>query len=115
MQRICGIDEIDAEGGRECRIGGPDDPQSLVLLCVGDAVRAYLNVCPHMGRNLSWAQDEFLVTPAGRLVCPHHGASFDIASGECVEGPCRGAFLTPVSVEVRDGDVFLARSLKTSG
>jgi phenylpropionate dioxygenase-like ring-hydroxylating dioxygenase large terminal subunit len=44
----------------------------------------------------------------GELVCRKHAATFDIDSGVCTHGPCEGAKLDPIEVEVRDGDVFLA-------
>ncbi|MCA1714037.1 MAG: hypothetical protein LC715_02545 [Gammaproteobacteria bacterium] len=37
-----------------------------------------------------------------------HGASFELVHGECVAGPCRGASLRAIPIEVRDGAVLLA-------
>lgn len=82
-------------------------PESLVLHRDGDAVRAWLNVCPHAGRRLDWSPGQFLRTKDGLLVCAAHGASFELAGGECVAGPCRGESLRAVSVTVRDGEVVL--------
>lgn len=82
-------------------------PESLVLHRDGDAVRAWLNVCPHAGRRLDWSPGQFLHTKDGLLVCAAHGASFELAGGECVAGPCRGESLRAVPVTVRDGDVVL--------
>lgn len=90
----------------EARLG--QDAESLILHRSGDAVRAWLNVCPHAGRRLDWAPGRFLRDKSGRLVCAVHGATFELAGGECVAGPCRGAALRAVPVEVRDGDVWLA-------
>ena len=72
---------------------------SLVLLREGEALKAWLNVCPHAGRRLDWAPGKFLVDK-GRLVCAAHGASFELEHGECVAGPCKGASLVPVRVAV---------------
>jgi nitrite reductase/ring-hydroxylating ferredoxin subunit len=82
-------------------------PESLVLHRDGDAVRAWLNVCPHAGRRLDWSPGQFLRTKDGLLVCAAHGASFELAGGECVAGPCRGESLRAVPVTVRDGEVVL--------
>lgn len=71
-------------------------------------VRAWLNVCPHAGRRLDWAPGQFLKSKDGLLVCAAHGASFELAGGGCVGGPCRGASLRAVPVEVREGQVMLA-------
>ena len=87
------------------------DAESLLVYrdASGD-VRAWLNVCPHAGRRLDWAPGKFLRAKDGTLVCAAHGASFELAHGVCVAGPCRGAALRAVAVEVRDGEVSLAQA-----
>jgi len=84
------------------------DAESVLLYRDGDAVRAWLNICPHAGRRLDWAPGQFLKSKDGLLVCAAHGASFELAGGECVAGPCRGEALRAVAVDVRDGGVWLA-------
>ncbi|WP_024867707.1 Rieske (2Fe-2S) protein [Pseudoxanthomonas suwonensis] len=84
------------------------DSESLVVHRQGDAVRAWLNVCPHAGRRLDWAPGQFLKSREGLLVCAAHGASFELEGGQCVAGPCRGDALRAVALEVRDGQVWLA-------
>jgi nitrite reductase/ring-hydroxylating ferredoxin subunit len=83
-------------------------PESLILHREGDQVRAWLNICPHAGRRLDWAPGQFLTSRDGRLVCAVHGASFEVARGECIAGPCRGDSLRAVAVEVHEGRVVLA-------
>lgn len=83
------------------------DAESLLLFRDGDEVRAWLNICPHAGRRLDWSPGKFLRSKAGHLVCAVHGATFELAGGECVAGPCRGASLRAVPVDVRDGAVWL--------
>ncbi|MDR7099704.1 nitrite reductase/ring-hydroxylating ferredoxin subunit [Lysobacter niabensis] len=98
-----------ADGGfaeTEAVIAG--DAESLILYRQGEAVRAWLNICPHAGRRLDWAPGQFLKSREGLLVCAAHGASFELVQGECVGGPCRGEALRVVPVEVRDGQVWLA-------
>lgn len=64
------------------------------------AVVAYRNRCPHTGAPLNWLPDRFL-TPEGDLVqCAMHGALFRIPDGFCIFGPCAGASLEPLAVEV---------------
>lgn len=93
-----------------------DDAESLILHRDGAAVRAWLNVCPHAGRRLDWAPGRFLKSRAGELVCAVHGAAFELQGGECVAGPCRGASLRAVAVEVgEDGAVRLGAGARTSG
>lgn len=90
--------EGEVEGSRE----------SLVLLRRGDAVRAWLNVCPHAGRRLDWAPGQFLLSREGHLVCAAHGASFETEAGTCVAGPCRGDALRVVAVSTDAEGVRLA-------
>lgn len=83
--------------------------ESLVLhRHAGGDVRAWLNVCPHAGRRLDWAPGKFLLSRDGLLVCAVHGAGFELTTGLCVSGPCRGQSLRAVAVAVRDGGVHLA-------
>lgn len=98
------VDGVPAEA--EAMVDG--SAESLVVLRDGDAVRAWLNVCPHAGRRLDWAPGKFLLSKAGQLVCAAHGATFELQGGQCLAGPCRGEALRAVSVQVRDGKVVLA-------
>lgn len=66
--------------------------QSLIITNVGGTLSAFHNICPHAGRRLDWAPGKFLVDQ-GRLVCAAHGAAFELGSGVCVSGPCKGATL----------------------
>ena len=89
----------------EARLDGDDE--SLILHREGATVRAWLNVCPHAGRRLDWAPGKFLRDKQGHLMCAVHGATFELAAGECIAGPCKGSALKQVAVDVRDGVVVL--------
>ena len=106
-EALIGLDRL-ADGGFAA-VGADldDDMEPLVLYRDGEQVRAWLNVCPHAGRQLDWAPGQFLKSKDGLLVCAAHGASFELQHGECVAGPCRGDSLRAVAVEVRDGAVWL--------
>ena len=83
------------------------EAESLILQRRGDVVHAWFNVCPHAGRRLDWAPNQFLVSKDGHLVCAVHGATFALPEGACIAGPCRGEHLREVPVVVRDGAVWL--------
>ncbi len=70
--------------------------------------RCWLNVCPHAGRSLNWAPDQFLKDPDGNLICAAHGAVFETDQGSCISGPCKGDQLTEVAVEEYQGAILLA-------
>ena len=69
-------------------------------------VHAYLNTCRHQGLELDFGDAHFFDEPYDALVCCHHGARYRPDSGECFEGPCQGASLTPLRVEERDGGLW---------
>jgi len=68
---------------------------------------AYRNACPHWeGTSMPWRKDAYLNAAATRIVCSAHGAQFDIATGECLQGPCVGQPLTRVDlIEAEDGSL----------
>jgi nitrite reductase/ring-hydroxylating ferredoxin subunit len=107
VRDVCGISEISETHGKELVVETAEGPMDVALFRAGEAVRAYRNVCPHQGRSLSFAPDEFLIGERGELVCPHHGASFDLLTGDCLSGPCAGAQLTPVAVQLVNGRVLI--------
>ncbi|MCI4568631.1 Rieske (2Fe-2S) protein [Lysobacter sp. CFH 32150] len=104
---LVAIAQIEDGGFAEVEATLDGDAESLILFRDGDGVRAWLNVCPHAGRRLDWAPGKFLKSKDGHLVCAVHGATFELGAGECVAGPCRGAYLRAVDVAVRDGAVYL--------
>jgi len=79
----------------------------LVLTRRDGTPRCWLNVCPHAGRGLNWAPDQFLKDPEGHLICSAHGAVFETDQGQCIAGPCKGDQLTAVPIEERDGQILL--------
>ena len=104
---LIALEQIASGGFAEAEAEVDGGAESLILHRDGDAVRAWLNVCPHAGRRLDWAPGRFLLSKEGLLVCAAHGASFELARGECVAGPCRGQSLRAVAVAVREGQVVL--------
>lgn len=101
------LDSIPPEGAGEALLDSPRGSGSVVVIRRGDAVYAYRNCCPHAGRLLNWAPGRFLFDQ-GRLVCAAHGAVFEVESGLCVEGPCRGSRLEAVGCRrTADGRIEL--------
>ena len=104
---LCRVEQIADGGVFETHAELAGERESLLLLRAGDAVRGFLNICPHAGRPLNWAPGKFLIEDR-LLICAAHGASFGIPDGLCISGPCRGQRLREVAVEVIDGAVYLA-------
>jgi len=75
----------------------------------GDRVFAYRNACPHHDfARMAWKKDEYLNADRSRIQCSAHGALFRIEDGSCEIGPCVGARLTPVALERRGDEIWLA-------
>lgn len=70
----------------------------VLVLKAGDAWRVYRNACPHQGRRLDYAPGKVLCKD-GKLICPAHGAVFEIAGGRCLQGPCLGESLQALACE----------------
>lgn len=104
---LCAFDELEDPGSKSFTLGDADWPLRGFVVRRGAEVFAYINRCPHAGHPLNLRQDRFL-TPEGEwILCNSHGALFDIASGECVAGPCSGQSLHPIRVRIDDGEVVI--------
>jgi nitrite reductase/ring-hydroxylating ferredoxin subunit len=64
-------------------------------------LRAWANACRHQSLPLDAGDARFMDGAFEHIVCVHHGALYHPDTGECVDGPCRGAFLTPLAIEER--------------
>ncbi len=104
---VCALDELDDPGCKEFRIGDGEWPFKGFVVRQGDAVYAYQNFCLHAGHPLNWSPDQFLTADRQQIICASHGAIYDIATGECVAGPCPGMKLRPVESAIRDGEVVV--------
>ena len=94
----------------------PGTTKKFLLKCNGNTVeallvnhegrlRAYVNRCRHIALSLDWVENEFFTEDKRYLICANHGATYEPTTGECVWGPCYGAFLQGVPLEIADGKV----------
>jgi len=66
---------------------------------------AYLNRCCHISLSMDWVDNQLFTEDQRYLICANHGATYEPTTGECVWGPCYGAFLRGVPLEIRGGQV----------
>ncbi len=109
---ICALTELDDPGSRAFTIGRGEWPLSGFLVRRGSEVHGYVNRCPHAGHPLNLRPHEFLTGDGSLLLCNSHGALFEIATGLCVDGPCAGARLRRIPIEVRNGYVLVASGFR---
>jgi nitrite reductase/ring-hydroxylating ferredoxin subunit len=86
---------------------GDFDSEALLINYQGELF-AYVNRCPHIGISLDWVDNQFFTADQRYLMCANHGAVFEPPTGECVWGPCVGAALQKIAVEI-DGERVFAR------
>ena len=105
--RLCALAELADPGTRGFRFREGSRLFAGFVVREGDAVRGFVDSCPHAGWPLAALDDRYLTRDARHLLCSGHGALFKL-TGECVAGPCSGDRLADWDVVVRDGDVVTA-------
>lgn len=108
---ICSMSDIPSQKARGFHLAVKDEngvvkPWPIIVVRWGKQVFGYVNKCPHDGVNLDWERNQFLEPNYGlRLMCGKHGALFELGTGACIEGPCKGRSLIPVNLVVLDNDI----------
>lgn len=106
--RLCPHDALGSPGAKGLSFGAGTGRLELVVVRLGDEIRAFVNACPHQGATLETLPDRFFDADGRLLVCSLHGASFRPLDGVCVAGPCKGKALAPVAVRIDDSWVCIA-------
>jgi nitrite reductase/ring-hydroxylating ferredoxin subunit len=87
--------------GKQVQIGD-DEENYVVVVKVGGKVHAVSGKCPHFGLPLAGG-----LVDGYSIICPFHGASFNIMSGEQSNPPSLDSLKTyPVRIE--NGEVFVS-------
>jgi nitrite reductase/ring-hydroxylating ferredoxin subunit len=89
------------------RLSRRGKPVDGFIVNVNGSYHAYVNRCPHAGTTLDLWPNEFMTEDGRFLICSTHGAVFEQLTGLCVEGPCPGARLETLSVEVDGASVVV--------
>ena len=84
---------------------GRRDCEAMLLNYCGN-LYAYVNRCPHVGITLDWVDNRFFTVDERYLMCANHGAVFEPPTGECIWGPCVGASLESLALDIRGKKVF---------
>lgn len=89
--RIASISDFDSSRRLVREVEGID----ILLLQLGKDIIALHNVCTHLGQPLDRGR-----IIAGQLICPFHGACFDLRTGAALSGPAIAALLSfPAKLE----------------
>jgi nitrite reductase/ring-hydroxylating ferredoxin subunit len=104
-QRIlCRLEDIEDGGAKGFVLGEGTALLDLFVVRQGRRLLGYVNACPHNGSPLDFLPDQFFDEDRRHLMCHTHGALFEIDSGACIDGPCKGDHLTPIAVALDAAD-----------
>jgi nitrite reductase/ring-hydroxylating ferredoxin subunit len=87
----------------QCQRGTIED----LLVNYEGNIYAYVNLCRHIPLSMDWVDNHFFTEDKRHLICANHGATYEPTTGECVWGPCFGAFLQSVPLKF-SGEKILA-------
>ena len=104
---FCTTEEIEEGKGKDFVFRGEEKKLFLVFIVrKNEELYAYLNLCPHWGLPLNWRPGKFFTPDGQYLFCANHAAAFQVEDGFCVSGPCRGASLLQLNIEI-DADKII--------
>jgi nitrite reductase/ring-hydroxylating ferredoxin subunit len=113
-QVLCDIDQLQGSKCKEFTVrGSAGEPCAIFVVQTDTGWHAYQNHCPHTGVNLNWMPDQFLNLEQDMIQCATHGALFRLEDGYCIYGPCNGASLQSIALEVV-GSTIMVGSDKAS-
>ncbi|TBU39755.1 hypothetical protein BD309DRAFT_901165 [Dichomitus squalens] len=107
---IAVLDASELKDGEMKQVGFEGDGKVL-LSRLGDKIHATSAFCTHYGAPLA----KGVLTADGRVVCPWHGACFNVCTGDIEDAPAPSA-LHSFKAEVKDGKIHVTAdpSLTTS-
>ena len=79
--------------------------EGFLVFFKGEVV-AYENVCRHIPISLDYGDARFFNAEHTHFVCQTHGATYEPLTGECIAGPCVGASLKPLKIEVIADEIW---------
>jgi nitrite reductase/ring-hydroxylating ferredoxin subunit len=105
-RRIASVKELKQKGTLKFTFVHEGIHREAFLAHFQGEIRAYENVCRHLPLSLDYGNGRFF-TPDGRhFVCQTHGAIYEPLTGECIAGPCVGASLKRLSIEIVEGEIW---------
>ncbi|MCZ6502537.1 MAG: Rieske (2Fe-2S) protein [Gammaproteobacteria bacterium] len=97
---LANLDDLHEGRVREAIYGEGKNAFRILLLKEGGQAKAYWNRCPHFGVPLNTEPGKFIMLPKGQVMCAIHCSVFNLADGQCVDGPVKGDHLTKIALEV---------------
>ncbi|WP_331236272.1 Rieske (2Fe-2S) protein [Natronorarus salvus] len=105
--RIVPVEELPEHGTLVFRVERDDEVREAILVVHEGGVDAWENYCQHF-THIKLDKGTGAPMRNGEIVCANHGAMFEADTGYCTFGPCEGAYLNRIGIEIDAGDVSLA-------
>ena len=106
MEEIIDIDDIGESLLVTLRQKETGDRKEAVIVRRKDEFKCWLNYCKHI-TTINIQKGEEAPIREDEIVCENHGAMFNLDSGICTFGPCKGAVLDEVDVVTESGSIML--------
>lgn len=110
---ICAVDSLEQSNAKAFSLSrinesGEGRPFPIVVIRThANDYFGYVNSCPHEHIWLNFGEGGFFTPDRSFLRCGRHGSIFEIDTGLCIDGPCKGQSLEPIALAVVDGDVCI--------
>lgn len=85
------------------------------LVRFGGRVMGYENVCRHIPITIDYGDNQFFTQDGTQIICQTHGAIYDPTTGKCMRGPCQGASLFRLQIEIKEGAIWLTSTDRIEG
>lgn len=106
--RIAAADEVPADTTLLFRVQAVDsgEEREAILVRHNGDIAGWLNYCQHF-THIRLDKGSGAEMRNGEVICTNHGAYFRADDGFCTFGPCEGAYLADIDINVADGTVYL--------
>ncbi|MDA0707679.1 MAG: Rieske (2Fe-2S) protein [Proteobacteria bacterium] len=104
---LCSVDDLTDNAAMEFSLGSAKETYDIFIQRYNGEIFAYVNVCPHAGTPLNMEDGIFMEKTGRYLMCHTHGALFEPSNGLCVAGPCNGASLQAVEIDIIAGNIVI--------
>lgn len=82
-------------------------PVDGVVVRRNGVLRAWINRCAHLPLTLDMGTGDFFTQERTEIQCGHHGARYDLDTGLCLWGPCKGRSLEPIPMDTNDPEALV--------
>lgn len=104
---VCADDSLGEKATAKFRIGKAKHAREGFVIRVDGQLHAYRNECRHVPMTMDWVENRFVSRDGCWIQCATHGALYEMNTGLCVAGPPAGETLHRLSVEVREGNIWV--------